>query len=75
MADWTEVTVSLKEHITALSAADQRALQIKETADETARILREISPERHAQMCRTIRETFEALYDPAADAEAVRGLL
>ena len=39
MADWTEVTVSLKEHITSLNAADQRALQIKETADETARIL------------------------------------
>jgi hypothetical protein len=43
--------------------------------DETARLLREITPERHAEMCRAIRETFEAIYDPAADAEAVRGLL
>ena len=43
--------------------------------DEAARIIRETTPERHAQMCRAIRETFEAIYDPAADAEAVRGLL
>jgi vacuolar-type H+-ATPase subunit E/Vma4 len=34
MSEWTVDT--LKEHVDALRAADQRALQIKETADEKA---------------------------------------
>lgn len=36
MVSWTEVTVPLKEHLEALKVADQRALQIKDRADETA---------------------------------------
>jgi hypothetical protein len=36
MANWGDVTVSLREHLQALSLADQRALQIKEKADRDA---------------------------------------
>ena len=42
---------------------------------EAAEVIRSTTPERHAEMCRAIRETFDAIYDPAADAEAVRALL
>ena len=43
--------------------------------DEAAAILREMTPERHRGMCLAIRATLDAIYDPAADAEAVRDLL
>ena len=43
--------------------------------DEAAAIIRDMSPERHAQMCRAIRATLETIYDPVADAEAVRAIL
>jgi 3-dehydroquinate dehydratase-2 len=44
---------------------------------EAAAIIADVSdePARHAAMCRAIRAEFDRLYDPAADAEAIRGLL
>lgn len=42
---------------------------------EAARIMAEITPQRHAEMCRAIRETLERIYDPGRDAGLVAGLL
>lgn len=44
---------------------------------EAARLIREISadPGRHYQMCRAIRDRFEAYYDPAQDAANIARLL
>jgi hypothetical protein len=45
--------------------------------EEAAALVREISddPERHREMCRAMRDTFEAFYDPEADARNIARLL
>lgn len=42
---------------------------------EAAALMRETTPERHAKMCRAIRETLDRVYDPGRDAGLVAGLL
>jgi len=45
--------------------------------DEAADLIRDIShdPERHYAMCRAMRDTFEAYYDPERDAQNIARLL
>lgn len=47
----------------------------RHSIEDAARIVRETSPERHAQMCRAIRAEFEAHYDPDAQVRGWRDLL
>ena len=43
--------------------------------DEAAEIIRSTTPERHQEMSLAIRQAFETIYDPAADAETVAAAL
>ena len=42
---------------------------------EAVEIVREMTPEKHAEMCRAVRAVLDSVYDPARDAETVRALL